>query len=163
MKGKSVTILFFIIIISLVFLNGCSKDRYSEELVSNNYENLSRLQEYETKEIVRVYQAKAGNVVQLVRISGYEEGMEFIFEIDGESVSNVVLLDENETEDYGGYVKEEWFLKRLYLPIEKEIEVVKMAKEKENQVVAITGATITSERAVIALNLCIENFRRIKK
>lgn len=163
MKSKSVTILFFILIISFVFLNGCSKDRYLEKLGSNNYENLSRLEEYETKKIVRVYQSKAGNIVQLVRISGYKENMEFIFEIDGDSVSNVVLLDENETENYGGYVTEEWFLKRLYLPIKNEIEVVKMAKEKENQVVAITGATITSERAVKGLNLCIENFRRIKK
>ncbi len=163
MKGKLIPILFCIFVISLFIITGCSQDQYLEKLNSNNYENLTRLQKYETDEIVRVYENEKGNIVQVVRALGYEEDIEMLYEIDGKEIINVVLLEENETEDYGGFVKEEWFLERLYLPIEKEIELVKMAKEEENQVVAITGATITSDTVVYGLNLCIENYRGIKK
>ncbi|GAA0177089.1 hypothetical protein SH2C18_03760 [Clostridium sediminicola] len=162
MKGKSLFILLFITALLLFLFNGCARDSYSDVMTSNNYDEFNRLKEYETENIFRVYEVEDGKIIQLVRIQGYEESMELIFEINGEEVNNVILLNENETENYGGYVREEWFLKRLYVPIKEKVQVVKMAKEKENQVVAITGATITTRAAVKGLNLCIENYRGIK-
>ncbi|WP_461204700.1 FMN-binding protein [Clostridium sp. DL1XJH146] len=163
MKSKLIPVLLCIFVFALCAITGCSQDEYLEKLNSSGYEKLTRLKEYETDEIVRVYENEEGNIVQVVRALGYEDDIEMLFEIDGKDVRNVVILEENETEDYGGYVREEWFLKRFYLPIENEIELVIMAKKEENQVVAITGATITSDAVVYGLNLCIENYRGIKK
>ena len=94
----------------------------------------------------------------IVGTMGYEEEMLVYIELeylnDFIQVNHVEILYENETDGYGDYVVEPWFLDRFKQVMSKEIQLVKRKKTKDNQVIAITGATITSEAIVTALNNC---------
>jgi Na+-translocating ferredoxin:NAD+ oxidoreductase RnfG subunit len=163
MIEKIMIILFIIIGVLLIvlFSYNHNKDEYKSELIKYNYNNLQRLKKYETEKIIRAYKGENNKIVQVVKVEGYKGDIEFLVETNNDYVTNVIILNQHETEDYGALVTEKWFLKRLYLSIDQEIKVVKMAKKNKNEVVAITGATITTDGVVDGLNLCIENLRRI--
>ena len=80
--------------------------------------------------------------------------------IKGNEIADVVILAHNESKDYGEHVTKQWFLDRLKLKTDELLNIAILSKEKENDVVAITGATITSQAVVVGVNDCIINYRR---
>jgi uncharacterized protein with FMN-binding domain len=115
-----------------------------------------RLSKYEDTDVHRVYKLAEGRYGFLVTEMGYEAAILFYIEVGKDAIEHVDVLSNQETADYGGHVTEEWFLDRLLLSTDEDLKVVRYRKKNENEVIAITGATRTSNAAVKAVNRCIE-------
>ncbi|WP_105616601.1 FMN-binding protein [Vallitalea okinawensis] len=101
----------------------------------------------------------------VVEEKGYEDMIQALVVIDTqkEIITEIEILDEKESIGYGEYVTESWFLNRFQGIATKEtIEVVKMKAENPNEIVAITGATITSKGVVKAVNDCLVYYEEMK-
>jgi Na+-translocating ferredoxin:NAD+ oxidoreductase RnfG subunit len=150
MKG-----IHILILVCLVVLIGMySFDEY--QTYSNDGQ---RIKSYEAGEIVRVY-IDDQKMIQIVDTTAYHEHMIFTVVIEAGQIVDVSVISHNETVGYGDYIEKDWFQERLLLATDKPLEVVKLSKEKSNEVVAITGATITSRKMVEGVNDCIDNYWR---
>ncbi len=87
---------------------------------------------------------------------GYEDWILLDVVIAEQEVIEVEVVYSKESDGYGSYVEEEWFLSRTLLSTDPALELVKYRKELSNEVVAITGATMTSQGVVDAINACIK-------
>lgn len=153
MKKYILAIILVTVIFAFVFF---TKDEYQVYL--EEYNNAKRLRNHENEDIQRVYQTRDGSIVYIIETDGYNPGLVILVEIKDSEVLLVDILEHNETEDYGGYAKNKWFLDRFKGPFSKGFELVKMKRESSNQIVAVTGATYTSKAIVDAVNLCLENY-----
>jgi Na+-translocating ferredoxin:NAD+ oxidoreductase RnfG subunit len=132
-------------------------------------EKVRRLKQHEVDDIAGVYLAErdAGSrLVQIVSSQGFKGLMQFQVDIDlnTEQISQVRVLSQQETEDYGGYVTEGWFLDRFVgKNVGTKLRLVKLAASSPEEVVAITGATVTSRGALDAVNKCLDNYQRLKR
>ncbi len=132
-------------------------------------EKAQRLGQYEGDHIVAVYLAEAGSNRRLVQIAtsqGFKGPMQFQVDIDlkAKVISRVQVLSQQETEDYGGYVTEDWFLERFVgKSADSRLRLAKMAAKTPEEVVAITGATVTSRGALDAVNKCLDNYLKLER
>jgi Na+-translocating ferredoxin:NAD+ oxidoreductase RnfG subunit len=132
-------------------------------------ESIERMEEYEGDGITAVY--AVGVKGKTPRMSAQEScapgfnGMIkvlVLIDIPTGLIDRVHILEHHETDDYGGYVTEEWFLQRFAgKDAGTRLVLVKMAAESKEDIVAITGATYTSQAVVDAVNLCLKNYRKI--
>ncbi|MFZ5969095.1 MAG: FMN-binding protein [Bacillota bacterium] len=137
----------------------------------SNYGSIVALRRFETERILEVFKGKARSneeehIIQVVETEGYKGKIQLLVSIDAASdrIVNVVVLNHHETEEYGGYLTENWFLDRFKnKEIIKPLKVVKVIAESPDEIVAITGATKTSTAVVEGINTCFENYKRIKK
>ena len=132
-------------------------------------ESVDRLTGYEGQGIIGVYMISDGGgrvrgILQETEAQGFNDTINILVLIDVSTglTERIQVLEHNETEDYGGYVTEEWFLGRFAgKDAGTKLELVKRAAGKTEDIVAITGATYTSQAVVDAVNLCMKNYRRI--
>lgn len=161
MIHKSLVLLMVMII---VVMTGCGHEDlivvpehfqdYTDQWDKEGYERLYQLEE---APIYRVYEESMGVLTVIQSVDAYEEPMLILVTLDDTMVQKVEVLYENETDDYGGdYVAEPWFLDRLLLSTEQPLVTVLRKKELDHEVIAITGATITSYSVVRAVNKSIE-------
>jgi|GEM_PF-1005804 len=130
--------------------------RFAERVKAYEAEYKSHARRIENSPVLLCFESESGQDGFLVAMEGYHDWILLEVEIDQASVTKVILLEANETDGYGSYVEEDWFLSRLLVPYESGVKLVKYRKEAENEVVAITGATITSQSVVDAVNACIQ-------
>lgn len=122
-----------------------------------DHEGHKRLYNLEEEPVYRVYEEIPGTLTVIQSVEAYEEPMLIQVTLNAKMVLEVEVLYENETDDYGGdYVVERWFLDRLLVKTQKPLVTVRRKKDEENEVIAITGATITSDSLVMAVNKSIE-------
>ena len=120
-------------------------------------EGYDRVYGLEEATVYRVYEKTPGVLTIILSVEAYEEPMLVLVTLDETRVQAVEILYENETDDYGGdYVVKGWFLDRLLLKTAKPLETVVRKKSNDHEVIAITGATITSMSVVMAVNKSIE-------
>lgn len=150
-----ILLIFAVCLSSALFI--INSDGYKSQLKQIGYHNLQRLKSVENDDVIRVYRANS-EILQIVASEGYNGDIIILVSIKEDKITMVDILDHDETEDYGGYIVEEWFLNRLCLPIDNELNTVKMKKVKSNDVVAVTGATISSNAVVDGVNKCIKNY-----
>lgn len=132
-------------------------------------ESIERMEEYEGDGIAAVYavgtKGKSPRMVaQESYVPGFNDTIKVLVLIDIPTglTEGVHILEHHETENYGGYVTEEWFLQRFVgKDAGTKLELVKMAAESKEDIVAITGATYTSQAVVDAVNMCLINYRKI--
>ncbi len=132
-------------------------------------ETASRLKKFEEQDILRVYLVKSEGtpqkIIQKISTNGFVDTITMMVTIDfdTERIESVEILKHTETEDYGGYVIEDWFLNRFKgNEASQTLTLVKMFKKKTNEIVTITGASKTSAAVVNGVNLSLQNFLRIK-
>jgi len=157
--------IYVICFLALVFmLAGCNKKADSARKIAKHFNNIIKIYDKEQKQrenmleggnIYRSYVQKDGSRIFIVKCSGYEEDMLLSVVIDNGSITKVKVLYENESEGYGEHVNSEWFLDRFKLELVDELKLVKRKKEHNNEIIAITGATITSRGVVNGVNECI--------
>lgn len=121
-----------------------------------------RVKSYEYGMITRVYVSDQ-KMIQVVETDGYNENLIFLVAIEKGQIVDFKVISHQETDDYGDYITEDWFEDRMKVDCSQPLEVVKLAKEKPNQIVAITGATITTDAIVKGMNNCIDNYWRYLK
>lgn len=153
----------FLIAFSLQNTGMAIPEHFQVYIKEADKESGARLRQYEGDSLYRCYQEADGSITTIQTVEAYEEPMLIKVRLDDQAILEVEVLYENETDDYGSYVTEDWFLKRLLLSTEDKLVTVKRKKEKENEVIAITGATITSEAVVVAVNRSIEKWEAYQK
>jgi Na+-translocating ferredoxin:NAD+ oxidoreductase RnfG subunit len=155
-------VLLMVFIISLG-VTGCQNeidysvypDHFAQILKGYDEEYLEREDAYETEDIYRCYQLGNQEYYFITRTWGYEEDMLIGVKMNQGAVLTVDILFENESDKYGEYVTEDWFLERFIMALQGEMVLVKKQKTHDNEVVAITGATITSQGVMDGVNGCI--------
>ena len=132
-------------------------------------ESIERMEEYEGDGITAVYAVGAKGesprmIAQESCVQGFNDTIKVLVLIDIPTglTDGIHILEHHETDDYGGYVTEEWFLRRFAgQDIGTSLALVKMAAKSKEEIVAITGATYTSQAVVDAVNMCLINYRKI--
>jgi len=152
---KAIHYVVVCILIGLFFF--ASYDEF-QEYSSNG----QRVSSYEHGIISRVY-IENQKMIQVVETDGYNKGLNFVVTIEKGRIVDFEIISHQETEDYAGYITEEWFKERLLVSCVESLKVVKLSKENENEIVAVTGATITTDSIVNGVNNCIENYWRYLK
>ncbi len=141
------------------------------QMLDEHYDNISRLKEYESDDVIRVYKAlntvtENEEILQIVKVKGYKGSIKLMTNIDinQHELSGVTILSHSETEAYGGYITEKWFLDRFNgKKVDEQLKLVKIIAESTNEVVAVTGATISSEAVVDGVNISLENYKKMYK
>jgi Na+-translocating ferredoxin:NAD+ oxidoreductase RnfG subunit len=153
-------------------LAACSPSKAVPEYISAltaDRESIDKMEQYQDDRIIAVYAvgsegASARAVVQEALVQGFNDVIRVLVMIDATTgiTEKVQVLEHYETEDYGGYVTEDWFLGRFAgKDTGIRLRLKKKAAEGQEDIVAITGATYTSQAVVDAVNLCLDNYRRI--
>jgi electron transport complex protein RnfG len=164
--------------LSLVYMN-----QYAEPLIKINAEKA--MQEaifkvlpdvaqvepvpHDEIQIFRCTNAEAGLVgyAFVAQGSGYQGVIKIMVGIDPalEKLTGIDILESVETPGLGAKVTEEGFRNQFNgVLVQPAIEYVKgKAPEKENEIQAITGATVSSRSVVSILNKTIEEVRKVVK
>ncbi|SKC49184.1 FMN-binding domain-containing protein [Maledivibacter halophilus] len=159
----------FSIMIIVFLLSSCDSKIHKEvnEVIQKD-QTVNRLSEYEDDTIYGVYHVTDGKkeeCIQLVSQKGFVDEIKMMVIIDfkEDEIKEIKILSHNESQDYGALLTEKWFLERFKgRETDDILNVVKMSAKEESQIVAITGATITSEGVVKGVNQCINNYKRVK-
>lgn len=161
---KGIILIFLLVLLFFVY-----DDKNNVDAYYSDDDLIIRLHNRETDQIHRVYEVIVGQrvskVAQMVSVSGYKSEIELLVIIDiiSNTVEKVVLLEEHESDDYGAYIQEDWFLERFFgKDVKSPLNLVKVRAESENDVVIVTGATISSAAVVHGVNLCIENYNEMR-
>lgn len=153
----------------VLLLSSCTAeiDKEVQAVIKEN-QVIKKLTKYENDSIYGVYRlndSENEELIQLVKVKGFVDDIKMMITIDckEEKIRNIEILEHKESQDYGDLLTEEWFLERFKeKSVNTPLNVVKMSNKKQNEIVAITGATITSDTVVKGVNLCMNNYQRIK-
>lgn len=167
MKKKQIIALVSLIVISFVILSLSPSyiDRYIFSIYPNSEITKTRFDKNLNSEncfVECVYAVDFDHkelTCYFIKSMGYKDYLYYMVEINNknESIEQVRLIEEHETEDYGGYIREGWFLERFKnISLHHTIDLVKVFPKTDYEIVAITGATITSLSASQAVNMAIE-------
>jgi len=167
---RTFRVILIIIFTCLLTACSCSEEvpEYIHQLAADG-ESIDRLEEHEGESITAVYAVGVKGetprmVAQEASAPGFADMIKVLVLIDVSTglTEKVQILEHHETEDYGGYVTEEWFLGRFAgKDAGTRLNLVKIAAHSSGDIVAITGATYTSRAVVDIVNSCLENYRKI--
>jgi len=160
---KKVVFSMMFCIITAVIISG-----YTGALDTEN--DIERLKEYEKGSIKKVCLLKDDDeknsaLIQEVENQGYKSNIKMHITIGfaDSRIKDFDILFHNESENYAKYIEEEWFLKRfLGKKTDSELKLVKMAAKSSNEIVAVTGATISSKAIIEGVNKAFKNYNLIK-
>lgn len=155
--------MMLMVLLMVVSLSGCHEsldysgypDHFAVILESYDGTYHDREPNFESEDIYRCYHLENGQFYFITKTWGYEEDMLIGVKMTQDAVQGVDILFENESDKYGEYVTEDWFLDRFVMPIQGKFFLVKKQKIYDDEVVAITGATITSQGVLDGVNACI--------
>lgn len=159
--------MFLLVSCSTSFEETYVKQRYDNYRIVRKYKihNKKNSDECFIEKVMLIENDEHKLLCQFVKTDGFHQGIYLMTSIDVQNnqIYEVDIIEHFETEDYGGYVSEKWFLERFAGKLtDIPLKTVVMIDEEPNEVVAITGATITSRAVVRAVNLCMENYKEIK-
>jgi electron transport complex protein RnfG len=100
-------------------------------------------------------------VIYLVEPDGYSGKIQLMagFDIATKKMTGIKVLSQTETPDLGSNAQESFFTERFKgKTVEKPLEIVKKEPVDDNQVLAITSATITSKAVANGVNAAREHF-----
>lgn len=111
--------------------------------------------------IKEIYEALNGNNVvgHVIKVTtkGFHGPVDFVIGISNDGkISGVKVLSHSETPGLGAKISEEKFTSRFKdKPANGYLELVKITPNKDNEVEAISGATVSSKASVTAVNEAI--------
>ena len=101
--------------------------------------------------------------VLLVTGQGFADKVELLLGLNAEAsqITGVYILDQKETPGLGNkIVEDEWRAQFAGKSTQQPLEIVKRKAEKDNEIEAVTGATISSETVKDMVNRAAADFRR---
>jgi electron transport complex protein RnfG len=117
------------------------------------------------KKKVDVYKAMAGEECSGWTFnaagSGFQDKIELVIAVDKDfqKIAGFDVLACNETPNLGDKIKQPDFQKQFKDKAAAKLELIKSGEAKDNNILAITGATISSEAVVKIINHYISNVR----
>lgn len=121
--------------------------------------------ENDTVKEVCVIKDNDGNPLRLFQIlsfPGYNDHITVLaeFRLSEDKLKGIKILEHHETPNYGAYAAQEWFLKRFAgKSVAKDLKVVKLAAKEPEEIVCLTGATITTVSIVEGVNKGLAAYR----
>ncbi len=161
---KAILVFIFFMIVA-----ACSPSSEYDHLIRDRYEGV----EYQNITLDKnapstIKQAiKNDEVYFLVfETKGFHEGLVLGIEIDKQSrmISDVFIIAHQETPDYGGVIDEGWFTDRYHnQSINLKTKVVRWISKSDDEIVAMTGATITSNAVNSIINQAKDYIHEIEE
>ncbi|MBN2221731.1 MAG: FMN-binding protein [Vallitaleaceae bacterium] len=106
--------------------------------------------------VQRAYRVDGVLSAFVVSSVGYNGPIDMMVAIKEGALSDVVILEHEETEDYAKYIEEEWFLTRFKnILVQKYLNRVVLDKENPEDIIQVTGATISSQAVINGVNAAI--------
>lgn len=108
--------------------------------------------------IKRAYKVDGKIKAYVASCLGYNAPVEVLaaFNSGNDTLIGVKILSHEESLDYAEHIEKEWFLDRFRnLLIEKYLNLVVLDKENPEDIVQVTGATVSSQAVVTAVNACL--------
>lgn len=96
---------------------------------------------------------------------GYNGPIDLLVAFDGDKdeLLGVHILEHEETDRYAEYIEEDWFLSRFKnIMIKKYLNLVVLDKEEAEDIVQVTGATVSSQAMINAVNAAIGAYQYTK-
>ena len=161
-----IILVLVIAVVCFVAVNKNSYPTYIRECVSAG-ESVTRLKQLESGNVVGVYLVRDSGgtpvrMLQIVEEQGFKGMIKMRVSIDCQEkkLLGVAILEHHETDHYGGYAAEDWFLERFSgKGTSIDLQVVKLAEVEPGDIVSVTGATITSQGIVTGVNKTLSVFR----
>ena len=94
---------------------------------------------------------------------GYADKIELLVGVDGgaQHITGLFILDQKETPGLGNKIMEpDWRRQFVQKPTDQPLTAVKTPPSAQNQIQAITGATISSKSVCDIVNQTLKNLRR---
>lgn len=160
-----------IIVILLAFLTlvACSPSSEYDPLINVRYNDsdMEYIPLNEHAPSTLKYAGQSEEVYFLVfETTGFHKGLVLGVEIEKQSllVSDVFVIEHQETPDYGGVIDQGWFTKRyLNQSISLKTKIVRWMSKSDDEIVAITGATITSNAVNSVINQAKDYIHEIEE
>ena len=153
------------LLISLMMLMACSPSSKYDQLIANRYQDDDvkniKVTNSDPTTLKKAIQTEDYYFLVFETI-GFYDGLVIGVEINKQSliISDAFIIEHQETPDYGGVVDQGWFTKRyLNQSINTQTKVVQWISKSEDEIVAMTGATITSN----AINAVINQAKQYTK
>lgn len=111
--------------------------------------------------VKRAYRIDGDIKAYVVSCVGYNGPIEVLAALDKEDdqLLGIEILDHIESMDYAGHIEEDWFLRRFKnLLTDKYLNLVVLDKENPEDIVQVTGATVSSQAVVNAVNAAIGSY-----
>ena len=108
--------------------------------------------------VKRVYEVDGEVKAYVVSCIGYNGPIDVLAAIDSKSdeLIGIEILEHEESLDYAEHIEKDWFLDRFKnIVINKYLNLVVLDKENPEDIVQVTGATISSQAVVNAVNAAI--------
>lgn len=100
--------------------------------------------------------------VFLTQGQGYQGSIKILCGVDSglNNILGIEIIESTETPGLGARINEAWFKKQFKsLNVARAIEYVKRKPQVDNEIEAITGATVSSKAVVTILNIAIKELR----
>lgn len=172
MKNRYILIILIILIIagSLFFvLNDSSREEEAVRVFYPTAKKVTLIKSFEDlygslyfPAVKRAYEIDGKTCAYVVSCVGYNGPIEVLAALDknDESLIGIQILSHEESMDYAEHIEKDWFLDRFkHLPINKYLNLVVLDKENPEDIVQVTGATISSQAVVNAVNAAIGHYQ----
>ena len=120
-----------------------------------------------TRELFKCFDDKAKllGIAFVAEGIGYQDIIKIVVGVNGglSKITGIRVIAHNETPGLGAKISESWFGEQFKgLSAAVKLDLVKGEPDKENQIQAITGATISSQALVDIINKEIEDIKKYK-
>lgn len=172
MKNRYILIILIIFVIagSLFFiLNNSSEEKETVKVFYPDAKKVTLIKSFDDlygslyfPAVKRAYEIDGKTCAYVVSCVGYNGPVEVLAALDqnDESLIGIQILSHEESMDYAEHIEKNWFLDRFkHLPINKYLNLVVLDKEAPEDIVQVTGATISSQAVVNAVNAAIGHYQ----
>lgn len=179
MRGKNFYIIFLVIVVTIVGLLFGMKNKASEEelkvraffpnakkvrLVKNIADDMFISINFPG--VKRAYEVDGDLKVFVSSCVGYNGPVDVLVAIDSstDELLGIEILDHEESLDYAEHIESNWFLDRFKnIVANKYLNLVVLEKEKPEDIIQVTGATVSSQAVVNAVNAAIGAYQYLMK
>lgn len=171
MKSKKFYLVFLMVVVAVVLIFFSLNNKVSEEelKVKDFYPNAKKIQivkdisddifiSLNFPGIKRAYEIDGQVRAFVVSCVGYNGPIDVLVAMDSEDdkLMGIEILEHEETLDYAEHIEEDWFLDRFKnIVIDKYLNLVVLDKKNPEDIVQVTGATVSSQAVVNAVNAAI--------
>lgn len=171
MKNKRFYLIFIIIVVVIVGLLFFFNDTASEEVlnVETFYPEASDIEIVKNisddmfislnfPAVKRAYEVDGEIKAFVSSCVGYNGPIDVLVAIDSstDKLMGIDILEHEESADYAEHIESNWFLERFNnIVIDKFLNLVVLDKENPEDIVQVTGATVSSQAVVNAVNAAI--------
>lgn len=138
-----------------VFCKIFNKEYTAESFTNRTEELLTKERQDKFEAVKEIYETEDGNFAFIVKPVAYNGPIDLAVGVEGKShtTAGMRIIKHMETDHYVRDFEDDWFVGRFAgKKVDTYLEAVHLEQQKENEVVIITGATVTTQGVVNGVN-----------